>query len=368
MLIKKNLVNIPGWRTKKRIIVIESDDWGSVRMPSKEVYNILLSARIPVNQHYFAKNDCLESEEDLLALFELLSAYRDESGNHPVITANAVVANPDFEKMKNAGLDNYYYEKITETYEKYPNHKHVIELWKEYGIEKKMLWPQFHGREHLNVRYWMKTIRSGAISEKIAFDNKAILGVNVPGEPKQYYNYMAAFEYDSISHMKEIEAITRDGLELFYQLFGYYSKTFVASCAVQGEHLDHVLKEGGVDFHQCGQQFRPQGEGKYKIVNKLWGQKNKVGQIYWRRNCIFEPSRKPDYDCADHCLAEINTAFRWGKPAVINAHRVNFMGGIWPENRENSLRQLSVLLRTILLKWPDVEFMTSGQLGEVISK
>jgi len=36
--LRKNLVNIPGWRTNRKIVVIESDDWGSVRMPSREVY------------------------------------------------------------------------------------------------------------------------------------------------------------------------------------------------------------------------------------------------------------------------------------------------------------------------------------------
>ena len=33
-----NLLSIPGWRTNRHIVVIESDDWGSIRMPSKEVY------------------------------------------------------------------------------------------------------------------------------------------------------------------------------------------------------------------------------------------------------------------------------------------------------------------------------------------
>ena len=36
--ITHNLLNIPGCRTNRHIVVIESDDWGSIRMPSKEVY------------------------------------------------------------------------------------------------------------------------------------------------------------------------------------------------------------------------------------------------------------------------------------------------------------------------------------------
>ena len=36
--ITHNLLNIPGWNTKRRIVVFESDDWGAIRMPSKAVF------------------------------------------------------------------------------------------------------------------------------------------------------------------------------------------------------------------------------------------------------------------------------------------------------------------------------------------
>ena len=32
-LITSKIINIPGWTTNRKIIVIESDDWGSIRMP-----------------------------------------------------------------------------------------------------------------------------------------------------------------------------------------------------------------------------------------------------------------------------------------------------------------------------------------------
>ena len=46
--ITHNLLNIPGWRTKRHIVVIESDDWGSIRMPSKEVYKECTLAKRPI--------------------------------------------------------------------------------------------------------------------------------------------------------------------------------------------------------------------------------------------------------------------------------------------------------------------------------
>jgi len=361
--LRKNFVNFPGWRTNRKIVVFESDDWGSIRMPSREVYDVLLSKGVPVDSFYFTKYDCLESEEDLHLLFETLSLFKDRNGAHPVITANAVVANPDFLQIKSSGKKKYYYESISETYKRYPNHFRALELWKHKGMADKLLWPQFHGREHLNVRFWMKTIGRELFSEKLAFENEVILGIRVPYEPVQDYNYMAAFEYDNEDHMKEIEEITKEGLSMFNEVFGFRSKSFVASCSIQGEHIDSLLKEEGIDFHQCGQQYRPLGNRKYKLINKYWGQSNKFGQIYWRRNCTFEPSRNPDFDWVDSCLAEMKIAFNWGKPAVINSHRVNFIGGINPINRSRGLKELRSLIKKLLTVFPDTEFMTSDQLG-----
>jgi len=178
---------------------------------------------------------------------------------------------------------------------------------------------------------------------------------------------MAAFEYDNEDHMKEIEEITKEGLSMFNEVFGFRSKSFVASCSIQGEHIDSLLKEEGIDFHQCGQQYRPLGNRKYKIKNKFWGQKNRAGQIYWRRNCTFEPSRNPDFDWVDSCLTEMNIAFRWGKPAVINSHRVNYIGSIFPENRKNTLQEFKRLLKTAINTWPEIEYMTSDTLGAIIN-
>jgi len=66
-------------------------------------------------------------------------------------------------------------------------------------------------------------------------------------------------------------------------------------------------------------------------------------------------------------MNEINTAFRWHKPAVISSHRVNYTGGLYVENRDHGLASLKNLLTAIVKKWPDVEFMTTAELGSLIS-
>ena len=104
------LTNIKGWKTNRKIVVIESDDWGSIRMPSTEVYLKCLAAGYPVDKNPYERFDSLASEEDLDMLFNVLTQFKDINNKNPQITANCVVANPDFEKIKNDKFEKYYFE------------------------------------------------------------------------------------------------------------------------------------------------------------------------------------------------------------------------------------------------------------------
>ena len=70
----------------------------------------------------------------------------------------------------------------------------------------------------------------------------------------------------------------------------------------------------------------------------------------------------------EECLDRIKIAFKWNKPAIIGSHRLNFIGFINPRNRDKNLVLFKTLLNKIIQKWPDVEFMTSDQLGDLITK
>ncbi len=166
--ITRYLINIPGWHTRRKIVVIESDDWGSIRMPSREVYEKLLRMGIAVDKCPYNRNDSLASEEDLQELFNVLVRYKDINGNTPIITANTVVANPDFSRIKESGYENYYYEPFVETLKKYPKHEKSFLLW-EKGIREKLFYPQFHGREHVNVNLWLRLLKTNESFRK-AFD------------------------------------------------------------------------------------------------------------------------------------------------------------------------------------------------------
>lgn len=365
--IKCNLSNIPGWRTNRKIVVIESDDWGSIRMPSKEVYQKLLKAGIRVDKCPYNRYDALASEEDLSLLFETLTYFKDEKGNHPIITANSVVANPDFEKIKAANYKEYHFELFTETLKKYPEHVSSFDLWK-HGMEAGVFYPQFHGREHLNVMRWMNALRSSFPETRIAFDHN-LFGISTTITSEKRRSYLEALDFDNIHEKNLVKKIVSEGLMIFKQIFGFASKSFVAPNYVWSPDIEPVLSKGGVKYIQSQRVQKSPiiNSRKKKKVYHVTGQKNRYDQIYTIRNCQFEPCFSQNRDAVSECLAQIKNSFRWGKPAIIISHRANYIGFIEESNRDNNLQQLKQLITQIQKKWPMTEFFSTVQLGELIS-
>lgn len=364
-----NLLNIPGWHTDRKIVVIESDDWGSVRMPSREVYEEFLRQDVRVDNDPYCRYDGLATKEDLTNLFDVLDSVRDKNGHPAVLTADSVVANPDFERIKNSGFDKYYYEPFTESLNKSPRHDGAFDMWRE-GIEKEVFHPQFHGREHLNVKKWMKTLREGHRSTRMAFDLGSF-GLTAAVDPTLKNNYMGAFNSGLEEDILNYKCIIREGLELFVKIFDYRSESFIATTYTWNPKIEPFLKDYGVKYLQgLITQKIPHGDDcniEFRKRN-FQGKRSNVGLIYLMRNVFFEPSQSNVSDTVGECMTRINQAFRWGKAAVICAHRLNFIGSIDKSNTDRNLPMFKELLRRIVKQWPDVEFMSSDQLGNLIEK
>ena len=166
-----NSQNILGWRSNKKILVIESDDWGSIRMPSKKAFDNLLAYGIPVDKCPYNSYDSLETAEDLQAIFETFSSIKDSEGNSLKLTANSILANPDFEKIKANNFEKYYYEDFVSTYQRVNGNTETYELIKQ-GLDQGVYIPQLHGREHLQVNEWLNILREGDKEALLAFDNE----------------------------------------------------------------------------------------------------------------------------------------------------------------------------------------------------
>ncbi len=361
-----NLNNTKGWRTKRQIVVFESDDWGSIRMPTKDTFNRMLEAGIRVDKCPYNSFDTLETENDFAALYEVLLSIRDINGQPPVFTANYVTCNPDFLRIKETDFQEYHYESFIKTFQKSDACRNSLLMIKQ-GIAESIFLPQFHGREHLNVNRWMNALRKRMPETLFGFENK-LFGLSTTITSEKRRSYLAAFDFDSKDELCDHGQIIVEGLSIFRKIFGFSSESFIASNYIWHRSIEEVLSDNGIKYIQgTFLQREPQGFGKpYLKIKHYTGFSNQLDQVYLSRNAYFEPSFSMIRNPVKECLNQIKTAFFWNKPAVISTHRLNYIGGLEAKNRESNLVLLKHLLFEIKRNWKNVEFFSSPALGNLI--
>lgn len=349
-------INATGKSVKEKLIIIESDDWGAIRTPSKEAAGAFREKGLEIGKSMY-RFDALESQDDLELLFDVLAKYKGSDDKPAKITANAIMANPDFDKIKASGFTEFHHEKVTETFKKYPQHSNNIAIWKQ-GKSHGVFQPQFHGREHLNYKRWLRVLQQQNKAAHFCFDR----GATYSGTGD--YSFMEAYDWDATSDIPEQKMVIQDGLNIFKEIFGETSKSFIAPCYNWDPAIEEILKSNGVEWIQgIRSQLIPTGTfDNYIPLRHYFGEKNDLGLQYNVRNCILEPSMNANRDWVNSCLAQISSAFHWNKPAVICSHRINFVGFIEESNRDRGLRDLNMLLKSIVRKWPDAKFISTDEL------
>ena len=360
---KKNLqnhyINLRAKSISDRVFVIESDDWGSIRMPNVDTYSKVSSEFRDLDS--YTKYDSLADTEDFDRLFDVLGSVRDEDNRPAILTANTVVANPDFERIRASNFTEYHFETFLKTQHRY-GLQNVFEKWKE-GIQRSLIKPQYHGREHVNIRRWMNHLAESKSSLRKSFDHQMICieeaaGINEAG-------FMKGCDYNTLNEAAEVSSILKEGYDIFSEVFGFKSLTFIANCYTWGDLVEEGLAESGVKLIQgISKQRVPQigSEGSYLYKFHYTGELNKFGQVYLVRNVFFEPSLSPRLNWVDDAMRRIDIAFRWGVPAIVGSHRLNYIGRIDSGNRDRTLYLLKILLDKVVKRWPDVKFLSSDEL------
>lgn len=361
-----NLKNVFGWTTHRKIVIFSVDDYGNVHVASESAREALIRNGLPMNDNQFVRLDALENAADLEGLFDTLGSVKDCNGQSAVFTAFALPANIDYETMEATGYATYAYEALPQTFGKLRGYEGTWELWKQ-GLSEGLIHAEFHGREHVNIPMLMNLLSLRDQRVLACFKQRSYAAI--ADKYNTLESYGAAFSVGSMKEAQGLIPIILDGLNLFEKVFGYRAMHFNAPGRKEPKMLHAALKEGGIalidaDFFS---RTRLENEKRRGPLFNFSGQPNELGQTYVVRNCVFEPAVDgPDW--VDQCMYSIQQAFAWKKPANISSHRVNFCGQIDPRNRDKGLKDLGRLLRAIVNKWPDVEFMASVNAWKAITQ
>ncbi len=368
--ILNNIKNLWGWRTPRKIVVFSVDDYGNVRLANQQARKKMDYAGLKVLSRFDAF-DTLETRQDLEMLFDTLSSVSDCNGKHAVFTPFAVPCNIDFEQLSDEGYKQYRYELLPVTYEKLtalePDaYEGTWKLWKE-GIAQGLMAPQFHGREHLNLKVFGEKLANKDHELFTCLENRSYTSISDSGY--QTIGYTAAFDFSEVKENEGFKEIIEDGLDAFEKVFGYRSVHFTPPGGREHQSIHQYL-------HNCGIQYidtplikqEHQGKGNYTKSVNWTGKRTESGLICCVRNVVFEPTHERGFEWINFSLQQIETAFRWHRPAIVSSHRVNYCGHISPENRKVGLDSLKRLLKAVVNRWPDVEFVSSGDLVSMMTK
>lgn len=359
-----HLKNFTGKKLNRKLLAFAVDDYGNVRVHSKYALERLEIAGMKKNNRFDAY-DALDTSEDYQMLFEVLQSVKDKNSNPAIFTPYALPCNTDFQATLTQR--KFVPEDLPTTYNKLSAEQRAYEgayqLLLE-GIGAKLIRPQFHGREHLNVQLINALLNQNDPILNANLENQCMAGLNGLAKwPTISYNQ--AFSFWEESDLEAHKVILKDGLKRFENVYGYVSLTFTPPAQQLHPSLYGFVGEHGViGVDRSRAELVHIGEGKFQKMNNQLAEDDLGGTVKIVRNCVFEPTDR-DIDWVSFTMKQIEAAFFWGKPAIISSHRVNFCGHIDPKNREKGIKDLKNLLKKIVQKWPDVEFVGVDEIAKI---
>lgn len=349
----------------QKVLVIESDDWGSTRTDNVQVRGHLNRINDKATKDKYIQMDNLADENDFQALFEVLSSVKDANNQFAKITPNVCTANPDYKKIKENKYEEFYFQPFFETILEKKGDK-VLQLWKE-GVDQQLFKPQLHGREHLHGLAWLKELRAGNKELLSAFELESFgIPFTPVSIPVRRQNLQAALDHFELEGEFEFQKKwLKEGAEIFKEFFDFSSISFIAPTYVWSNRFNPVFKETGIQALQgIKLQYHPYKAGNtspFKRKFHFQGER-KSGMTYLVRNVFFEPYTNEKLDWVDNAMQRIEHAFSRNQPAVLGSHRINFIGSLEEKNRTENLKSLQTILKSVVTKWPDVVFMSSDEL------
>jgi hypothetical protein len=365
------------WSSRK-VIVFESDDWGSCfAFPSLAVYE-LRRRTLQGNGTEKIWDDLpkttLEDPDDMERLFRVLERYKGRDGRPARFQANYVMANPSA-KVVNGSLAKYQMVSLPEVPEGWAK-RDIIEKSKE-GVRRGVWHREFHGYAHVNYRRHEADLRNGegnAYPREFRKEWYCWMKSNQPkfSSVQEYYNELGEWS-SNLSYGEQLRDI-REGLAIFKSVFGENPRSVVAPFYIWQGKTERALGKMDVrviqgknrQYNVLGMRNRADSLDE-RIADNLWphamGNFNRKWRIrYLHRNVDFEPGENPS--AWFRAYEEIRAAWRRGEPAIVSTHRINYVD-FEKQTVEANLEQLDRLLACIRQNDPEAVYLIDWEVAQL---
>jgi hypothetical protein len=234
------------------------------------------------------------------------------------------------------------------------------------GVEAGVFSVQLHGMEH----FWPPALLMASKTETtvMAWLDRALASPSedLPSPLQSRWVDASVLPARRLTPVAVQQAV-RDEVDTFLEIFGTVPFVAVPPTFVWNEDVESAWAEAGIGvivtpgyrFETRDEKGRPAGRGE-TIYN---GQSGENNTVYLVRDVYFEPSFGHTIMQAIDALA---SKTRLGRPTLFETHRFNFLGT--EEESNCALAELEGLLRMALKKFPDLAFLSSGELAVILKK
>jgi hypothetical protein len=310
------------------VLILESDDWGYGPDAQPHALN---------------------------RIAELLAAFRDRRGRHPVMTLGIVLAGPDTDRMRSEGNRTYHRVTLAD-----PRLAPVHQAMSR-GVARGVFSLQLHGMEH----FWPDCLMRGAAADGPV--REWLTGPGFPSTeglpPELQSRWIDATGLPSKPlPVAEVVAAAGEESRFFAATFGASPEVAVPPTFVWTEDVESAWATAGVRvvvtpgkrYESRDREGRPV-PGERELHNGATGRHD---VLYVVRDSYFEPSLGQTHQDALHALAR-NTHL--GRPTLLEIHRMNFIGEA--RSAQHALDEVARLLTAACAEFPDIRFMDTAELA-----
>lgn len=321
------------WREpalSRPVVIVESDDWGP------------------------------GPASDALALQRIaaaLASVRDADGRPAVMTLGVVLGKPDGAAILGEGCRHYHRSTLDAV-----EYRPVVQAMRE-GCAAGVFTLQRHGLEHC----WPDALLERARQEPVLqawLGDPAARSEALPSPLQSRWVDAAVLPSRELSEAKVQSAVAEEAA-LFARLFGAAPAVAVPNTFVWNDTVERAWADTGVRWVvSCGRRYEgrgPDGGLMPPTRQTMNAQAGTAGVRYVVRDAYFEPARGHRAEQVWQAVAERSAL---GRPTLLETHRDNFTGA--PEVAERALAELERALRGVLRDWPEVCFLSTAALGEVL--
>ncbi len=309
------------WRTV-RAVAMESDDWGLCGfVPSAGALDGLDRKALapgPFPPVYWQST--LEDSATVAQLAGVLKRHRGRDGLPAVLQSNYILSSLTWEPTADRGDSTWQWQErdlpdLPPAYTR-PG------LWRavQTAIASGALHPEFHGRYHYDPARRRELSLSTPVAREAAEREVTI-----------FPHSERTWELGPWRSSAQLAGELDHGLVVFQDVFGMPPRSVIAPDYHWDDRCERLWVSRGIRVIQAKREQRnPAWNSRIgrilKVLDRTWARQVRRDRTYLDRNCLLEPVQSPDREATIRaCTAAVHRAWRWGEPAIVETHRINFV-------------------------------------------